>query len=43
MAYNQSMKELVNRADFIGYSDVFYHCKPRIGIIDVIANLYGHN
>ena len=40
MAYSQSMKELVNRADFMGYSDMFYHCKPRIGIRDVITTYY---
>lgn len=36
MAYSQSMKELVNRADCIVYSDIcsclFHHYKPRIGM-----------
>lgn len=37
MAYSASMKEVVSKAHFIGYSDVFYHCKPRTGIRVVIT------
>lgn len=37
MPYSQWMEELVSRADFTGYSDMVYHCKPRIGDGDVIT------
>lgn len=37
MAYSQSMKKLVNKADVIGCPHVFDHCKPMFGIRDVIT------
>lgn len=40
MAYSQWMEELVSRADFIGYSDTVYHCKPRASNGDIITIYY---
>lgn len=40
MADGQSMKDLVSRADCIGYSDTVYHCKPRGGVGEVITIYY---
>lgn len=40
MAGGQGMKDLVSRADFIGYSDAVYHCKPRSGVGEVITIYY---
>lgn len=40
MADGQGMKDLVSRADCIGYSDAVYHCKPRSGVGEVITIYY---
>lgn len=40
VAYGQCVEELINRADFIGYYDEVYHCKPRTGAGGVITIYY---
>lgn len=37
MAYSQCVEVLVSRVDFIGYSDMVYHCKLMIDIGNVIT------